>query len=80
MTSHFSIKFEFEYRWYEANVSVVYHDDNKYGADADGGRGEFRRFVDDVIVRGVIDDQGTLVAPTEAMIECINEVAEEKME
>lgn len=78
MTSNFHIKFNINDDPYEANVSVVYHDESNYGADADGNRGTTRRFIDDVIIRGVIDKRAKLVNPSPEMINEINKIAEKE--
>lgn len=82
MIAHETIKFSIDDIDYEARVSIKYHVDNTYGADADGNRGEPRTFIDDIKIMGIIDNTGRLLDPhtiSEKMVEKINALASEKI-
>lgn len=67
-------KVEFEECNYIADADVHWHADYNYGADADGNRGIYKRFIDDVTINSVEGENGR-IAPSDALIELINEMA-----
>lgn len=71
-----NLKFDYDGISYEASVRVRFHHEND-GADTDGGRTTPRIFIDEVIIKGVIDDRCIVTAPNDDMIDLIESTAGE---
>lgn len=78
MTSRLKINFVFEEEILETTVLVKYHDDY-YGSDIDGNRGELVRVIDNILIIGILDDQGNIISPSNTLIERINTIAIERL-
>lgn len=76
---NFKMKFEHKYKQYESNVTVKFHVDNNFGADANDNRGTGMTIIDDVEINGLIDDQCDLIDADEDMKLIIGEAAAENL-
>lgn len=79
MKVKFQATLDNEPHFFEANVQVDYNVDKNYGADADGGRGIEKLFIDNVEIEGLMDEQGNLVTPTEELTDAVWEAVWENI-
>ena len=80
MTTQASLKVECNGTEYDVDVSIRYHIDKNYGADADGNRGIERVFYDGVEIDFVTEEGIEIHPGPELVAEIESEVAERFME
>jgi hypothetical protein len=71
-----TVKVDYDGQEYEADVEVVIACDHNYGADADGHRGTYMEFIDDILIKEVRDKDGVAGEPSKELIDIISDVAE----
>ena len=57
-TKKLSFKFEYDDKDYETDVTIYFTVDTEYGSDADGNRGIYKKFIDEMVIERLIDSGG----------------------